>query len=241
MGTMSRWGTMGLDHVRERVERLVAPLLLPKEDEEIDTSLIYRPLQHRQIRIIALAPGKWDDEIECSLSTVSLDDNPSYETLSYVWGDPKLQKKTILLQRQRFQVTPSLESALRHLRHEETERTMWVDAVCINQRDDVEKSVHVKQMQLIYARTSHLIIWVGEANGDSDLGMETVKQVGGELKGGTHWDVDLADVSLIKSVMSEKKAFDPKPWVAANRLLRRDWFERVWVTSLSMAIGKARC
>ena len=33
--------------------------------------------------MIALAPGKWEDEIECSLETVFLDDDPSYETLSY--------------------------------------------------------------------------------------------------------------------------------------------------------------
>ena len=231
--------TIGLNQVREQVERLVALLLPSKGEEEVDTSLIYQPLENRQIRIIALAPGKWDDEIECSLKTVSLDDDPSYETLSYVWGDPKLRKKTILLQRQRFQVTPSLESALRHLRHIETERTIWVDAVCINQKDDVEKAVQVKQMQLIYARTSHLVIWIGDASGDSDLGMETVREVAGELKGGSHWDVDLADVSLIKSLLREKKAFDPKPWVAANRLLRRDWFERVWVNLLSMSVSKA--
>ena len=232
---------MDLDQVREHVERLVAPLLLWKGEEKVDTSLIYQPLQHREVRIIALAPGKWGDEIECSLKTVSLDDDPSYEALSYVWGDPKLPEKTISLQRRRFQVTPSLESALRHLRHEETERTMWVDAVCINQDDMGERSVQVKQMQSIYARTSHLVIWVGEASGDSDLGMETVRQVGGELQGGSHWDVDLANVSLIKNFLSEKKAFDPKPWVAANRLLRRDWFERVWVILFSVSISKARC
>ena len=118
---------------------------------------------------------------------------------------------------------------------------MWVDAVCINQDDMGERSVQVKQMQSIYARTSHLVIWVGEASGDSDLGMETVRQVGGELQGGSYWDVDLANVSLIKNLLSEKKAFDPKPWVAANRSLRRDWFERVWVVSFSMSISKARC
>lgn len=84
-------------------------------------------------------------------------------------------------------------------------------------------------MQLIYARTSHLVVWVGEASEDSDLGMETLKQVGEELKEGTDWDVDLANASLIKKHPQEGRAFDPKPWVAANRLFRRNWFERVWV------------
>lgn len=59
-----------------------------------------------------------------------------------------------------------------------------------------------KQMQLVYARTSHLVIWVGEVSRDSDLGMETLRQVGGELKGSSPWDVDLADVSLIEGLLS---------------------------------------
>lgn len=87
----------------------------------------------------------------------------------------------------------------------------------------------VRQMQLIYARTSHLVIWVGEASEDSDLGMETLKQVGEDLKEGSYWDVDLANASLTKKLPQEGRAFDPKPWVAANRLFRRNWVERVWV------------
>ena len=71
--------------------------------------------------------------------------------------------------------------------------------------------------------------------------METVRQVGEDLKGDSHWDVDLADVSMIKGLLKEKKAFDPKRWVAANGLLRRDRFERVWVIMLSISINKARC
>ena len=211
----------GLERIWEHAGRIVALLMLK--------GLIYQPLQHREIRVITLAPGKWNDQLECTLKIVSLDDNPSYETLSYVWGDPRVQKKSIFLQKQLFQVTQSLESALRHLRHQDTERTMWIDAICINQKDDAEKSVQVQQMQLIYARTSHLVIWVGEASEDSDLGMETLRQVGEELKEGSYWDLDLANVSLIKKLPQEGSAFDTKSWVAANRLFRRNWFERVWV------------
>lgn len=54
---------------------------------------------------------------------------------------------------------------------------MWIDAICINRKDDAEKgrAKSDRQMQLICARTSHLVIWVGEASEDSDLGMETLK------------------------------------------------------------------
>ena len=214
-----------LNQVWEHVERLVVPLLLIR-------SWIYKPLHPGEIRLISLAPGKWTDRLECTLKTVSLDDdNPSYETLSYVWGDASAPQKIILLQNQFFPVTPNLESALRHLRREDCERTIWIDALCINQEDRAEKAVQVAKMELIYALTAHLFVWVGEANEaeESDLGMETLRQVGEELKANSLWNVDLASVSLVKKFPEDVEEFDPKPWVAVNQLFRRDWFERVWV------------
>ena len=215
---------MDWHRVWEHIERLVAPFLLIR-------SRIYRPLHPGEIRVISLAAGKWNDRLTCTLKTVSLDDDPSYETLSYVWGDPRAGQKIILLQDQLFPVTRNLESALRHLRHEDWERTIWIDAVCINQEDRVEKAAQVGRMEVIYARTSHLFIWVGEASEaeDSDLGMETLRQVGEELKADSLWSVDLANVSSIRDSLRNVKDFNPKPWVAVNRLFRRDWFERVWV------------
>lgn len=38
-------------------------------------------------------------------------------------------------------ITQSLETALRHLRHQNTEGTVWIDAICINRKDDAEKAV----------------------------------------------------------------------------------------------------
>lgn len=193
-----------------------------------DPSSIYKILQHNEIRLLTLAPGRWKDQIQCSLRTVSLDDNPTYEALSYVWGDASL-RKWICVNNASFDVSRSLEVALRYLRHEDSERIMWIDAICINQSDDAEKSEQVKKMQFIYACTSHLVVWVGEASEDSDLGTRTLELIGEELKEGPFWEVDLANVSLIKDMPEAIESFDPKPWIALNRLFQRSWFERVWV------------
>ena len=193
-----------------------------------DLSSIYQPLQHDEIRLITLAPGKWRDPIECNLQIASLDSNPTYEALSYVWGDASL-RRWIHLKKSNFDVSKSLEVALRHLRHEDSERVMWIDAICINQSDNAEKSEQVKRMQFIYARTSHLVVWVGEASEDSDLGMRTLEQIGEELKEVPIWEIDLANVSLIRNMPEAIESFDPKPWVALNRLFQRPWFQRVWV------------
>jgi hypothetical protein len=51
--------------------------------------------ERREIRIVHLQSGKWTNEIECTLETVSLNDNPDYLTLSYVWGDPANTAKSV--------------------------------------------------------------------------------------------------------------------------------------------------
>jgi hypothetical protein len=49
---------------------------------------IHLPLDPKlsQIRSLSLFPGEFDDPIGAALHTVSLDDSPQYEALSYVWG-----------------------------------------------------------------------------------------------------------------------------------------------------------
>jgi hypothetical protein len=54
---------------------------------------LYTPLNpaRKETRVVTLLPGKWEDEIKCSLSVVSLDDNPEYSSMSYVWGLPDIK------------------------------------------------------------------------------------------------------------------------------------------------------
>ncbi|KAI2621622.1 HET-domain-containing protein [Hypoxylon sp. NC1633] len=123
----------------------------------------YVPLENpdRQIRILIVNSGSWTDTIECSVQAVFIDDNPQYEALSYVWGDPS-KKRQISLDGHTIQVTENLFYALRRLRSASSTRTMWVDAVCINQGDNAEKSVQVCMMGTIYSRCAKTVIWLGE-------------------------------------------------------------------------------
>ncbi len=47
-----------------------------------------KPLAGRNIRLVNLLPGQFDDDITCTLSIADLENAPKYEALSYVWGDP---------------------------------------------------------------------------------------------------------------------------------------------------------
>lgn len=108
------------------------------------------------------APTK-DAPIECTLSIGSLNDqNLHYEALSYEWGDPDSPKHEILLDGQPFIIRRNLWQALRCLRTEISARTLWVDAICINQEDVSERNHQVGMMGSIYSFASSVRVWLGE-------------------------------------------------------------------------------
>ncbi|OCL15030.1 HET-domain-containing protein, partial [Glonium stellatum] len=116
----------------------------------------------REIRLISVTPGEWSDEINCEFTVASLDDRPEYYALSYTWGDPTITRP-IIINGVRKQATVSLESALRRLRETaEPSIMIWIDALCINQEDSVERSHQVGMMGDIYRFTREALIWIGE-------------------------------------------------------------------------------
>lgn len=147
----------------------------------------FQPLSstNPQIRTLTLHPGKPSDPIKCSLHVASLAETPSYEALSYTWGDVSVTRP-IEVDGTQFNATVNLERALRHLRDAESDLTLWVDAgtftnlseyaggkergkadslwirkVCINQNDIEEKSAQVAMMGRIYKDCMCVRIWLG--------------------------------------------------------------------------------
>lgn len=166
----------------------------------------------REIRLVSLLQGPANADIECLLSHASLDERPQYDALSYTWGDQNEEIRTIKLEDHLFPVTSNLEIALRHLRSETEPRTLWVDAISINQINEEEKSHQVREMTSIYESASRVLIWLGEAEDDSDLAMDLVENIG--ATGLDHFKAD---------------EDNPRPWEALSQLFYRSWWSRAWV------------
>ena len=64
-------------------------------------------------------------------------------------------------------ITLNLGSALRHLRNEKRPRSLWIDAICINQKDLEERGSHVSVMAGIYRCAELVLIWLGEQKNHS--------------------------------------------------------------------------
>ena len=125
---------------------------------------IYQKLDfgNNEIRLLTLHPAQSKDSpIQCTLCHASLlsPSLPAYEAVSYVWGEYKFDSP-ILLNGQYFYVTSNLGSILRYLRQNEESRLLWVDALCINQRDTQERAEQVGLMRTIFSRCKQTLAWL---------------------------------------------------------------------------------
>jgi hypothetical protein len=143
---------------------------------ESDQNTVYQSnhLSHREIRLLSLHRGLTLDPIECSLLVTFMDNPIKYEALSYTWGDPSIITP-INLCGWTFQVTVNLKSALQCLRLENDDRLLWVDAICINQKDVLERNNQVGRMDEIYKQAVEVVAWLGTATDETDSAIDALK------------------------------------------------------------------
>lgn len=173
---------------------------------------LYTPLPEGSIRLLRLLPHSDEHSpIKCHLFTCTLLDSGSthpYEALSYVWG-PENNQQSIYIDNSEIFVRENLHAALSHLQDRFIERIIWVDAICINQEDDNEKGLQVQSMAKTYAKASRVLVWLGEATADSDQALEAIRKAAEE--------------------QSTNTAINETNGQAILTLLKRPWFQRIWV------------
>jgi hypothetical protein len=110
-------------------------------------------------------PSRGNDNIvEVRVQTVSLDESPVYDALSYCWGDPSITS-AIRVNGQERDVTINLEAALRQFRLQTGDgdgAILWVDAICINQDDKFERAQQVAIMPDVYRSAERVRAWLGD-------------------------------------------------------------------------------
>ena len=219
----------------------------PQEDPYIYEAL---NAAKSEIRLLALHPSSKDaDSIVCELRKVELEQEqgqitarsadrfksltpkavldrlgPRHQALSYTWGSSD-KTGCIILNGHRFPVTKNLEAALRQLRQIDANtvpRTRWwIDAICINQEDVLERNSQVSLMRRIYKRAKGVSIWLGEEADDSSFALDTVMKIMNPPKKGP------GEATSQPSTLSANEKL--RCWKALWALYQRPWFERVWV------------
>ncbi|KAH7268548.1 heterokaryon incompatibility protein-domain-containing protein [Fusarium solani] len=183
-----------------------------------------RTLDADEFRLIALVANENEspaDVIHLVLETYSDRECPEYEAVSYTWGgesgDAILRHPVyvgeywdILLQ------TGNCCAMLRYLRPSRGERTLWVDAICINQKDTRERGEQVAKMGQIYSQCLQVILWLGD-----DIAVKTSKSFPTRHR--------LHELQSLHISMPTNDTSRPPNRLTIQKLLERRYFSRAWV------------
>jgi hypothetical protein len=203
---------------------VIDPILASCRSLHCSITLQYRycDLRENEIRVIDLYPGRYDSPLLCKLRNVSLLEKPRYESLSYCWGLNKSEAE-LECDNGSIAITKNLHVALQHLRDREKERTLWIDAVCINQQSLEERGQQVALMKQIFQRSHRTLVWLGAESRDSGRAIHLVRRLAGVWQRRKSQRLWLARYST-----NIPPLYDPA-WRAFALLLQRPWFQRAWV------------
>lgn len=163
----------------------------------------------RTVRLMSINPYQESSTaLSCQLQPTCLDSAPSYEALSYCWGEER--GGLIQCSGKKLDIRRNLEDALNRLRLAHGRRTMWTDAICINQEDGEEKKEQIKLMRELYSKATRVLIWLGkDSKNQARRAVDRIERI----------------------AQQENDLLPPQhPWwnvVAA--FYRCKWFSRLWV------------
>jgi hypothetical protein len=111
-------------------------------------------------------------------------DAESYVAMSYAWGPPGVVAE-IMVNGAKVQVRPNLEAALRQFRTMDyfaLGGKVWIDPLCINQQDELEKEKQVQMMASIYRCAGNVIVWLGPEEPGSDLAISFLESISADYR-----------------------------------------------------------
>lgn len=177
---------------------------------------------------------------------------PPYLTLSYAWKAPRNDEeclkayegdgKWVIIRdgekHYRLEVGRNLHEGLQKITQAQSSvRYIWIDALCINQKDLRERASQVSMMGDIYSRCTRVVIWLGEMEAreaarihilHSVILPELIKYIGqhgmDSIKTGNWTKQDLDDRFGVAGLVRSEN------WNGYLRLYRNTrWFGRAWV------------
>lgn len=219
----------------------------------------YTPLQPGEIRLAKLLPGKFDDAIVVELRHEPLIKygSPKYEALSYAWGSRKNPQYIQIRDSKRkfnkmvkkmgslgihnggqatdkLPITQNLEAALRNLRKTNAHRHLWIDAICIDQTNVVERSMEVFRMGNIYNSAERVLVWLGPSTDGTQAAVELFHQIVSKVTWNSYErrpkPINDGALELIKQFEESYGSSRSDSERAGIRdLINRPWFSRLWV------------
>jgi hypothetical protein len=176
--------------------------------------VIYDPLpQGKYIRLLEVWVDSRSHELAGKFKLISLDDcTHNYTAISYAWENPAPVSRIRFPDGRSLSLSQTLSGLFDSLRKRHDAFIVWIDALCINQKDLDERASQVRLMGKVYSSAEQVLLWLGASTQETKDAFRFIesKQT---LSWPEDWDKE-KDFSGLSPLFS---------------LLERPWFQRVWV------------
>jgi hypothetical protein len=180
------------------------------------------PLPDGYIRLLKIQDARMDTKSnvlhDFELHEFPLRTAPSYDCISYCWGDKRLCTGIVFNHsdgyKRVFRVTEDLATCLYSIKNSKTldaPAYIWADQICVNQGDIMERNSQVKIMVNIYRQANRVIVWLGQEAND------------------ILWKQGCAKIHLRLPHLANLEMEEKLQLVTKASILTRDWFNRLWV------------
>ncbi|KAI1275367.1 HET-domain-containing protein [Xylaria sp. FL0933] len=181
-----------------------------------------------EIRLLQLLPNPGPQYARipcCRLMQTSLWGAPKYNALSYAWGSATTNR-IILVDDIGIRIPENLFNALITLRPSMSPFLVWVDYLCIDQLNDIEKAWQVALMGDIYRRADEVLAWLGLGDSESQTAIESLDKLGKMAYAcGFYHDLHIGDAIWLKlaQLYSRHPAKSPFDFLLLLRHLKEEF------------------
>lgn len=195
-------------------------------------------MDSKTIRLLRFSQ-KRDGSFKGELRAFPLNEAPPFNTASYVWGMQTHSATMTFESTSSQQSLPVLSSLAPFLAMVSQSKDFgekdwwWIDSICINLDDKLERGAQVKIMGDIYRKARRTIVWLGEEKGGHGEGncagaVEFLCWLG-EMRSEIENDNATWRSRLRGAVTMPRRIPNyAAEWRAVGLLLSRAWWTRVW-------------
>ncbi|PVI00198.1 HET-domain-containing protein [Periconia macrospinosa] len=187
------------------------------------------------------------DDLHCTVTVRNPWEEPAtYHCLSYCWGGEQKTHNIHIKTSQTgsnysIPITKNLHRALKQVTQSQGVQRLWVDALCINQSDAIERSAQVAMMKQIYSKAAGVVIWLGEGE-TAQFAQTCTKAIhamcqrfteatgvpSSSITGPQGLTLNLAQLDELKRD-AEREPVAYYYYKQISRFFSVPWFRRVWV------------
>ena len=193
--------------------------------------------QPRQIRLLGVSMNQdLVDCVQCEFHVVSLDYLPyQYNAISYMWRSPTKTDKVLCIG-QYIDVAASAMSFLCKAASEPSTGYLWIDALCIDQSNNVERAAQVQLMRDVYTSAYKVIAWLQSETPNSEEAIDFM------------YTLHIANSKLVQEDKGINRhtltqldgcGCPSSHWTALSIFLENSWFQRAWIVQ-EMVVARQR-